>query len=94
MIVILDLSALLFRRATSLPATRLKHRLVVSARQSLTEYRFHIVPGIGKDLLHGSPQVLVEFQLHASASMRTSTYRSRDISAPYAIAARMSSRFN
>ena len=32
-------------------------------------------------------QILIQLELHTAGSSRTSTYRSRDISAPYAIQA-------
>lgn len=68
--------------------------LVVRTAESLLENRCDIVAGFTEEVRRSRTEVLVQLELHAALLPGKSTYRSRLISAPYAIAARTSSRFN
>lgn len=71
--------------------TGIENQEIGSTLQSLIEYSVYLVTGFLKYLLRSRTEVFVQFEFHAAIPSGTSTKRSRDISAPYAMAARMSS---
>jgi hypothetical protein len=75
-------------QAPSLNAANIDQFSVFGPTKALAQDSFHIEPICEEELPTGSTKVLVEFDLHANASI----YRSRVISEPYPIHARMSSR--
>src|SRR5439155_18076790 len=76
--------------AAFLPAA-CEERVVVRPAEFLIPDRGHVVPRVAKALSDPPAEVLVQLQPHAGRSVGMSTKRSRAISAPYAMAARMSS---
>ena len=71
--------------------TNIKNPLIVSPGQLFAKDCFYIMTGKTKQRLSPIPEVFVKLELHIAASMGMSTYLSRDISAPKAIAAKTSS---
>ena len=71
-------------QTTMLSTTDFVKPLVGTALQLLVPYRQNVVTACTKNLLRPGAEILIQLEFHPPA---TSTNRSRDISAPYAIAA-------
>jgi hypothetical protein len=75
---------------STLAPTDIDHGKIAGRRHPLAYDSRDIVAGFSKDFGTAIAEVLIEFEIHALCFAEMSTNRSRDISAPYAMQAKMS----
>src|SRR5271157_1146546 len=81
-------------QAASFADTYLENRLVSSAPKTFRPDGLNIMTGLIEKMNGSRTEILVQFELHAALIPGKSTKRSRLISAPYAMAAKTSSRWS
>jgi hypothetical protein len=75
-------------------ATNLKYLAIFATAKFFTQDSLDIISGVTKQILCPISEIFVKLKFHTAFSIGISTYLSRDISAAYAMAAKMSSLVN
>jgi hypothetical protein len=75
-------------------ATNFIYLIVLASAKLFAQNSLNIISRIKKQILRPISEIFIKFKFHTAFSTGISTYLSRDISAAYAMAAKMSSLFN